>query len=305
MSVTRISRALGLVLAVTASVCAASSSDDALDRAKTLYVSADYDEALAVLNRLDSTAATEDAMSVAEYRVFCLLALDRRDEARESIDRILQNRPLYMPTEDEASPRIQSIFRNVRREVLPKIVLERYAAAKSAFERKDSHAADQFDEVVTLLNDPDLRDSSALRDLRDVASAFRDLARAVAATALPVDAPKAPVAQASVTHDDVADVIYTVADVDVAAPVARSQKTPPWYPSTHREATQEYRGVLRLLIDRSGTVVSATMPAGTSPEYDQVLLRAAREWKFLPAQKQGRPVRYLKVIEIHLKPGVQ
>jgi TonB family protein len=67
-------------------------------------------------------------------------------------------------------------------------------------------------------------------------------------------------------------------------------------------AAQEYRGALRLLIDRSGAVVSATMPAGTNPEYDSALLRAAREWKFQPAQKQGKPVQYLKVIEIRLQP---
>jgi outer membrane biosynthesis protein TonB len=36
--------------------------------------------------------------------------------------------------------------------------------------------------------------------------------------------------------------------------------------------------------------------------YDQALLRAARDWKFQPARRQGQPVRYLKVVEIHLAP---
>jgi hypothetical protein len=45
------------------------------------------------------------------------------------------------------------------------------------------------------------------------------------------------------------------------------------------------------------------MAVATRPAYDQALIRAAREWKFQPAQKQGRPVRYLKVIEIHLAPS--
>jgi TonB family protein len=59
---------------------------------------------------------------------------------------------------------------------------------------------------------------------------------------------------------------------------------------------------MRLVIDKSGAVESATMATGTRPAYDQLLVRAAREWKFEPAQKQGRPVRYLKIIEIHLAP---
>jgi hypothetical protein len=42
------------------------------------------------------------------------------------------------------------------------------------------------------------------------------------------------------------------------------------------------------------------MPTGTRPAYDQALVRAARDWKFQPALKQGRPVSYLKIIEIHL-----
>jgi TonB family protein len=59
------------------------------------------------------------------------------------------------------------------------------------------------------------------------------------------------------------------------------------------------------VIDRSGAVESATMAMGTRPAYDQALVRAAREWKFQPAQRLGRPVRYLKVIEIHLAPVTQ
>ena len=97
------------------------------------------------------------------------------------------------------------------------------------------------------------------------------------------------------------DVIYTAADADVTPPVAQTQKMPMWRPSP-QEAVQEFKGALRLLIDESGAVVSATMPATTRAAYDSLLLRAAREWKFLPAQRQGVPVRYLKLIEIQLKP---
>jgi tetratricopeptide (TPR) repeat protein len=298
MNITSTSRALVLLLAgLTAGVHTTSASDDTLARAKGLYASAAYDEALAVLDRLQSETPVEDPTSIAEYRVFCLLALDRRDEARKNIDRILHDNPLYLPSPDQASPRIQSVFRDVRRQSLPKIVMERYAAAKAAFERKDSSAAQQFDDLLALLDDPDVQEASALSDLRAVASAFRDLTKALAASPPPIAGagivPQAAIAQAP-------DVIYTAADADVIPPVAQSQRVPQWRPSPN-EAVREFTGALRLLIDQSGAVVSATMSASTRPAYDQLLLKAARDWKFAPARKQGMPVRYLKLIEIRLK----
>ena len=87
----------------------------------------------------------------------------------------------------------------------------------------------------------------------------------------------------------------------ITPPLSVLQRIPQWRP-TSQEASQDYKGVLRLIIDRSGAVESVSMPTGTRPAYDQTLMRAARDWKFQPAQRQGRPVKYLKVIEIHLAP---
>jgi tetratricopeptide (TPR) repeat protein len=292
--------AVVLVAGLSGSVRAAFRSDETLVRAKSLYAAAAYDEALAVLDQLQDAAPPEDSTSIAEYKVFCLLALDRRDEARQNIDGILHNNPLYLPSADQASPRMQSIFRDVRRQSLPKIVVERYTAAKAAFERKDARAVQQFDEVLALLDDRDMDQTSTLTDLRAVASAFRDLAKAVAASepsltdVRPAEPPPLP-------PEPGRNVIYTAADTDVTPPVAQSQKMPMWRPST-LEAEKEFKGALRLLIDESGSVISATMPTATRAAYDQLLIRAARDWKFLPAQKQGTPVRYLKLIEIRLKP---
>jgi tetratricopeptide (TPR) repeat protein len=292
--------AVVFVAGLSGSARAASGSDDTLGHAKSLYAAAAYDEALAVLDQLQHAAPAEDSTSIAEYKVFCLLALDRRDEARQNIDGILHNNPLYRPSDDQASPRVQSIFRDVRRQSLPKIVVERYTAAKAAFERKDARAVQQFDEVLALLDDRDVDQTSTLTDLRAVASAFRDLARAVAASA-PSAADAGPAQPPALPLEPRQNVIYTAADTDITPPVAQSQPMPMWRPSP-MESTKEFKGALRLLIDESGAVISASMPATTRAAYDQMLIRAAREWKFLPAQRQGTPVRYLKLIEIQLKP---
>src|ERR1700726_4524651 len=114
MNFTRTGLAAAVLLAgLSGGVRAASGSDDTLGRAKSLYAAAAYDEALAVLDELQNVEPAEDSTSIAEYKVFCLLALDRRDEARQNIDGILHHNPLYLPSADQASPRMQSIFRDV------------------------------------------------------------------------------------------------------------------------------------------------------------------------------------------------
>src|SRR5215831_711273 len=180
MGFKKITGSVVLFLAAFAAIVAA--AGESLDRAKSLYASAAYDEALTVLDQLSGAPAPDDLTSIAAYRVYCLLALDRQDEARTLIDGLLHQSPFFVPSAEEAPPHIQTIFRDVRRATLPKIARERYADAKAAFERKDPQTARQFDELLTLLDDPDLRDWSAGADLRAVASAFRDLAKAVAAT---------------------------------------------------------------------------------------------------------------------------
>lgn len=312
MGFRQISCSVVLILAVFAGIVAA--SGESLDRAKSLYASAAYDEALTALDQISGSPAPDDSTSIAAYRVYCLLALNRQDEARALIDHLLHQSPFFVPSADEAPPKIQSIFRDVRRATLPKIAKERYDEAKAAFERKDPQTVRRFNDLLALLEDPDLREWPASSDLRAIAAAFRDLATAIATppspapvarAETPVSAPpEARSAEARLPQPiERGDVIYTAGDAEVTAPVGVDLRTPQWHPSP-QEAGQDYRGVLRLLIDRSGAVESASMPAGTRPAYDQALLRAAREWRFRPALRQGRPVRYLKVVEIHLTPAV-
>ena len=303
----RTTAALALVVAGWTTVVCVASATDTLAEAKELYASAAYDEALAVLDRLQSAAPVGETTSIAEYRVYCLLALDRRDEARKDIEGILHNNPQYLPSGDQVSPRIQSVFRDVRRQSLPKIVMERYAIAKASFERKDPLAGPQFDHVLTLLDDPDVQATPALSDLRTVVTAFRDLTMAIAAAQTPAAMVARPLDTAASTSPTPADppsdglAIYTSADPDVAPPVARTQRIPPWIPG-RAGASQEFHGTLELLIDEAGAVMSSTMRTSAHPTYNRLLLQATREWTFTPARRQGVPVRYLKIVDIHLKP---
>ena len=305
-NVLRLMLSVGLLVAGWMSLVCAASAGDTLAQAKELYASAAYDEALAVLDRLQSAAPVSETTSITEYRVYCLLALDRRDEARKDIEGMLHDNPQYLPSDDQASPRIQSVFRDVRRQSLPKIVMERYAVAKASFERKDPQAGPQFDSVLTLLDDPDVQASPALSDLRTVVTAFRDLTKAMAAaqTAAPMVARPLDTGTSTPPATELdSSRIYTSADPDVTPPIARTQRVPPWIPAARAIAAQDFHGTLELLVDETGAVAEATMRTSAHPAYNQLLLRATREWKFTPARRQGVPVRYLKIVDIHLKPA--
>ena len=64
----------------------ASAQQASLNAARDLYASARYDEALAVLNGMQSsTGVTSDRRMIEQYRSLCLLALGRGTEAESAI----------------------------------------------------------------------------------------------------------------------------------------------------------------------------------------------------------------------------
>ena len=163
-----------LVAFLAVLVSPAAAAQDALARAKDLYASAAYDEALALLNNYNRNGT--EGLEVDLYRALCLIALGRGDDARKVIQQLVEVNPSYQPSETQMSPRLVETFRDVRRRVLPTIVRQSYAEAKAAFERKDFElATKQFDIVITLLNDRDLDVATELADLRILSNGFIDL----------------------------------------------------------------------------------------------------------------------------------
>jgi hypothetical protein len=202
------------------------------------------------------------------------------------------------------SPRLVTVFRDVRKQLLPRIVQQSYAEAKAAFDRKELEAAAiAFDRVLLLLNDPDLPASSGSADLRMLATGFRDLSK----VAPPPPPPKAAAPSippgATPANAPGPPRTYGPNDADVTPPVVISQQLPPWRPSKLSATRRDYQGAVALVIDESGNVETVTLLTSLQPEYNPVLLKAAREWKFRPATKDGLPVRYRKVVGIRLNPS--
>jgi TonB family protein len=317
MIAVRRSSLLATVLVLAASAFAAAS--DELARAKDLYRSASYDEALVALDQVARETSGAALVETNELRLFCLIALDRKNEARVAIESMVTSDPFYKLSADQASPRVRTMFKDIRQALLPGIVQREYAAAKTAFDQKDAAAADQFERVLNLLDDPLLAPGPAFTDLRTVASGFRDLAKARAPK--PEPPPAAPQIQAAPVVANVpassppavgnerpaasaarpGPTVYREDDTDVVPPVALKQTLPQWVvPAGTRAGAWQPEGMLEITIDESGNVVNALLRKSFNASYDALLLKAAMAWKYEPARKAGVPVRFVKNLAIRL-----
>ena len=305
MSAIRINTRTAIALACWLAASTNARAQETLTRAKDLYASAAYEEALAVFDKLHETVPVDETSEVAGYRIFCLLALDRTDEARREIQVLVRANPLYRLSGAQASPRTRALFDEERRRLLPEIVQQTYAAAKAALDRKEMPAAlSGFDRMLLLLEEPGLSTQPGLGDMRTLAIGFRDLIKMSMATtaagtgAASSPAPASPPAAAATRE---APVVYGLEDAAVVPPVAIDKVVPSWNPQGVTD-TRPRRAMLELVIDESGSVTSAVLKKTLHPSYDSILLRAARRWKFQAATKDGVPVRYRKQIEIVLVP---
>src|SRR5215831_14435730 len=305
-------KSLRLVDIVVAALIAAvvsipSRAADSLADARDLYAAAEYEDALAILNKLQSgDHPPEERRAIEQYRAYCLLALGRSADAEQAIAAVVNATPLYQPSGSDVSPRVRSAFSDVRRRVLPSVIQEKYAAAKVAFDRKNFPvAATAFTEVVEAMSDPDVVElvkQPPLSDLRVLAIGFRDLSATAAApppVAVRETAPAAPVVL--VTPVPAARValprIYVASDTQVLPPTAVKQSLPA-FPAQLSAPT---RGVLEVVINENGVVESVAMREPINPRYDSELLAAAKTWQYRPALLNGKPVKYRKLVQIDVK----
>ena len=271
------------------------SAQDTLTMARDLYASAAYEDALAVLNRLRNADHTvDDGRAIEQYRAFCLLALGRVDEAEQAIEAVVAAQPSYHPSESEVSPRLRSRFTEVRRRMLPTIIQDRYALAKAAYDRKEYAAAAQgFKATLEMMADPDLGAAASqapLSDLRTLAQGFHELSAKAAAPPPPPPVPQ-PMAQPMVR-------IYSAEDVNVVPPLALRQVFPP-FPA---RLVPPGQGVVEVVVDETGIVESAALRQAVNPQYDAIVLGAAKTWLYKPASLNGVPVKYRKMIQVVLRP---
>lgn len=288
-----------LMIAASLLVFSAQGPDTrSITAARELYASARYDEALAMLNGLRPSEASQpsDRKTIEQYRSLCLLALGRGEEAEAAIAAVVTADPFYQPSEAEASPRVRTTFSDVRQRLLPDLAISRYAQAKQAYDRKQfAEAAARFRELIVLLDDPMMNGRNG--DMRTLVSGFVELATAAAAPPpAPKEEPKpeppAPVKPAA----PVVPKIYTADEPGIVPPATLRQDIPP-VPASITQMTRT-QGLLDLVIDDKGRLVSIVLRTSIHPTYDKMIVNAARDWKYKPATLDGTPVQFRKIVQV-------
>jgi TonB family protein len=61
-------------------------------------------------------------------------------------------------------------------------------------------------------------------------------------------------------------------------------------------------GAVEIVIDQYGAVESATMQTPVLSGYDDLVVQAARRWKYQPARVNGQAVKFRKSIRITVVP---
>jgi TonB family protein len=93
------------------------------------------------------------------------------------------------------------------------------------------------------------------------------------------------------------DNVYTAAEEGVVPAVLTRPQLPSEPPST---VPKEEVGVLEIVVSPTGTVEHARLISTANRYEDRMIVSAVKAWRFEPAMKDGRPVRYRTWIRVTL-----
>jgi TonB family protein len=92
--------------------------------------------------------------------------------------------------------------------------------------------------------------------------------------------------------------IYEAADAGITLPAVVRQDMPTFPLRVVTPRT----GILEVVIDETGAVQSASIVVSLDPRYNQLVLGAAKFWRYRPATLDGVPVKFRKRIQMTLSP---
>jgi protein TonB len=291
-----------------------------LEDARAQYAAAAYEQALETLGRAAALPDT-DRVELEQYRALCYIGLGQTTAAADAFTALVEADPTYDLPSSVASPKVRSLFGEVRAKQLPGTVRDLLANGREAYEAGTlAPAREAFALAARLLNDPALADWPDRETVLVLAEGFTSLADAaerqaseessgatrstgaesVQTDAAAADAPALPAAGAPGMANGQGGAEAPAAAVLPPVPVL--QTMPTWVPPDAIARSRAYRGVLKVQIGEDGRVTSASIEEPSHPAYDVRLIHAARQWVFRPATRNGRPVASEKIIAVQLHP---
>jgi tetratricopeptide (TPR) repeat protein len=272
---------------------------NALSDVRARYESAQYEEALALLDSLDITNNSEDEnQAIRQYRALCLIALGRLDDAAKRVEEMIRAKPLA-PIEGDVPPRLRDLVAQLQPRVARELVKEYYEHGRDLYQQRDFAAARrELTLAVALIDDPALgiAGDAPFTDMRLVADGFLKLATEAASSAPPAtpvsstvnrsqqEAPSAPQTPAASAPDR--GFASQPRAAEFIPPKAILHTLPPLPRLIARGPARE--GELRLEIGPDGSVSDVQIVVPVHPAYDPILLEAVRTtWKYEPATRNG------------------
>ena len=256
---------------------------------RALYSAASFDEALARLGKLKLPAPLQDQADT--YKSLCLLAVGRSREAEQVVEQLVRRSPGYLPDEADFSPKLVQVFRTVRARVLPEMAKSLYVAARTSYDRKDYELASrQLRDLLSIIGNTT---DGGLGDLKLLAEGFLKLSDSARPNAGTTGA------SASATSSPISLIgpVYSILDRDVVGPVEISRPVPTM--TTPRgQKPRLYQGLVEIIIDENGRVEAVAVRRPIDPTFDSQLLAATAKWRFQPATRGAKAVKYRRAYEI-------
>jgi hypothetical protein len=205
------------------------------------------------------------------------MALDRRADALSAIAALVDLDPFFLPGDEDMAPKLRTLCRAGRRGALSDALDRMYSSAKGAYDKKDFvDAAIVFSRILALLDDPDMTiDPTPRADMRQAATRLLGLTRS-------------------------ANPLFDAAAKNVTAPVPL--RTDIQVPDRVRPAKSPKTIEVDVVLTAQGAVESATVREPDSAGLAPQVIRAALDWRYSPALRDGVPVRYRMVVQVMVPP---
>ena len=222
-----------------------------------------------------ATAGAATSPRESERRATALIAQGQTAEASMVFDALLTSNPMYEPKPSELTPEALATFRASQRQLLPGIAQRDYDRGRAALTSGDPDRALSLGKEAIGIIDRRLADPAP--QLRAQVQSLVDEATA-----------------ATVAADEI---LYSPSDKGIVPPRELSRGFPA---STPIGVPPHRVGTLEMIIDKEGGVEFVKLNTPLNRYHERMIVSAAKAWRYRPATRNGRPVRYRITVKINL-----